>query len=83
MVLGELGNKITSALSRLEGSDLLTDQFVSDMTKDICNALVAADVNFKIVFALRENIKNRIKLDAIPAGIDKRRYIKKVSQMNH
>jgi signal recognition particle subunit SRP54 len=78
MVLGELGNKITSALSKLDGSSLLTDQAVSDMIKEICNALVAADVNVKLVFNLRENIKTRIKLDAIPAGIDKRKYIRKV-----
>jgi signal recognition particle subunit SRP54 len=83
MVLGELGNKITSALSKLDGSSLLTDQAVSDMIKEICNALVAADVNVKIVFNLRENIKTRIKLDAIPAGIDKRKYIRKVRKVRY
>jgi len=78
MVLGELGNKISSALSKVEHSSILTEQSVSDMIKEICNALVAADVNIKIIFNLRESIKARIQLNTIPAGLNKRKYIRKV-----
>lgn len=42
------------------------------------NALVSADVNFKLVMQLRVNIKNKINLEEIPSGINKRIVIQKI-----
>eukprot|EP00029_Vermamoeba_vermiformis_P002886 TRINITY_DN13253_c0_g1_i1.p1 TRINITY_DN13253_c0_g1~~TRINITY_DN13253_c0_g1_i1.p1 ORF type:complete len:330 (+),score=47.83 TRINITY_DN13253_c0_g1_i1:161-1150(+) len=78
MVLGELGNKITSALNKVDSSGILTENSISEMIKEICNALVAADVNIKLVFNLRESIKARTKWDVQPVGINKRKFVKKV-----
>lgn len=48
------------------------------MLKEICAALMFADVNVKMVFALRENLKKILKLDDMAGGVNKRRAIKKV-----
>lgn len=42
------------------------------------NALVGADVNFKLVMHLRANIKNKVNLESIPLGINKGLVIKKI-----
>lgn len=78
MVLGELGNKITAALNKVDGSVVLNETSISEMIKEISNALVAADVNVKIVFNLREALKARTRLDVQPVGINKRKFVKKV-----
>lgn len=79
MVLGELGNKITGALRKMTDATILDEQVVTDMLKEICNALVASDVNIKLVFQLRESLKTRLKLEEMAAGINRRKSIRKVS----
>jgi signal recognition particle subunit SRP54 len=77
MVLGELGNKITGALRKMTDATILDEQVVTDMLKEICNALVASDVNIKLVFQLRESLKTRLKLEEMAAGINRRKSIRK------
>lgn len=48
------------------------------MLKEIGNALVQADVNIKLVLNLRKNLKESLKLEKMPGGIDKRTAITKV-----
>jgi len=48
------------------------------MVKDICNALIQADVNFNMVLKLRANLKSALNLSEIPEGINKRKYVQKV-----
>jgi signal recognition particle subunit SRP54 len=48
------------------------------MLKEICAALLSSDVNVKMVFSLRENLKKILKVDDMAAGLNKRRAIKKV-----
>jgi signal recognition particle subunit SRP54 len=78
MVLVELSQQITNALRKMRNATIIDDSVVDEMLKNICNALATADVNFKTVMALRQNIKKSINLEEIPAGIDKRKAIKKV-----
>jgi signal recognition particle subunit SRP54 len=65
-------------LRKMRDSHIINDSVIDEMLKNICNALVTADVNFKTVMSLRQNIKKNINLEEIPAGLDKRKAIKKV-----
>ena len=45
------------------------------MLKEICTALLEADVNVKLVGRLRENVKAAIDFEEMAAGLNKRRII--------
>ena len=45
------------------------------MLKEICKALLEADVNIKLVKKLRENVRSVIDFDEMAAGLNKRRMI--------
>lgn len=78
MVLAELGNKITKALSNMKNSTVIDDSVVDEMLKEIGNALIAADVQFQLVITLRKNIKKAINMDDLAGGLNKRKIIQKV-----
>ena len=61
MVLAELGRKITGALHKLNKSTVVDEEAVKECLKEICNALIASDIDIKYVFKLRENILNKFK----------------------
>ena len=58
MVLGDLGKKITEALSKLNKATVIDEKIIDGVMKDIVTALLQADVNIKYVLKLRTNIKN-------------------------
>ena len=62
MVLAELGQKITSALRKLNAATVIDEAVLSEVLKEICNALLGADVNIKQVVTLRTNVMNQVKL---------------------
>jgi len=76
MVLAELGHKITNALRQMSNTMVLDDAAVDAMLKEIGNALIQADVAVNLVVTLRKNIKNKIKLEEMAAGLNKRKIIK-------
>jgi Signal recognition particle GTPase len=45
------------------------------MLKEICAALLEADVNIKLVKKLRENVRQVIDFDEMASGLNKRRMI--------
>lgn len=45
------------------------------MLKDICAALLEANVNVMLVKKLRENVRNVIDFDEMAGGLNKRRMI--------
>jgi signal recognition particle subunit SRP54 len=59
MVLAELGGKLRDSLRRLPPQP--TNEHVQQTLSDISRALMEADVNVKLVFTLRENIKRRME----------------------
>lgn len=77
MVLGELGNRITSALNRLN-TTIVDDEAVTSVIQDISRALLESDVNVKIVGTLRNKIKTRLAMDQEGAGINKRKLVQRV-----
>lgn len=48
------------------------------MVKEICNALVEADVNIKLVAGLRTSIKRTVNFKELAPGANKKRIIQKV-----
>eukprot|EP01118_Nematostelium_gracile_P007734 TRINITY_DN2529_c0_g1_i1.p1 TRINITY_DN2529_c0_g1~~TRINITY_DN2529_c0_g1_i1.p1 ORF type:complete len:488 (-),score=159.24 TRINITY_DN2529_c0_g1_i1:79-1542(-) len=77
MVLAELGSKITKAISDMRNKEVIDDTVLDDLLKEIGNALVAADVQVKLVFQLRQNIKKAVNLENLAGGMNKRKIIQK------
>jgi signal recognition particle subunit SRP54 len=75
MVLADLGRKITTALRSLGNATIINKEVLDGLLKDICTALLEADVNIKLVKQLRENVRSVIDFDEMAAGLNKRRMI--------
>lgn len=75
MVLNELGNNLTNAFKSLFSSSSLDQQTLDGILRDICKSLLEADVNVKLVQRLRQNIRDSIKLDQLPSGINKKKLV--------
>jgi signal recognition particle subunit SRP54 len=48
------------------------------MIKEICAALLEADVNVKLVGSLRKSIKSTVNFKELAPGVNKKRLIQKV-----
>lgn len=77
MVLNELGNKITLALQAMSNQMVIDEKVLDACLKEICAALLQADVNVKLVAGLRNNIKKRVNVEELAAGLNKRKIIEK------
>lgn len=75
MVLADLGRKITTALRSLSNATIINEEVLNSMLKEICSALLEADVNVRLVKGLRENVRSVIDFDEMAGGLNKRRMI--------
>ncbi|KAL4237685.1 Signal recognition particle [Mactra antiquata] len=75
MVLADLGRKITTALRSLSNATIINEEVLNGMLKEICSALLEADVNVRLVKQLRENVRSVIDFDEMAGGLNKRRMI--------
>ncbi|XP_011497431.1 PREDICTED: signal recognition particle 54 kDa protein [Ceratosolen solmsi marchali] len=75
MVLADLGRKITSALRSLSNATIINQEVLNSMLKEICAALLEADVNIRLVKNLRENVRTVIDFEDMAGGLNKRRMI--------
>ncbi|CAB3369642.1 Hypothetical predicted protein [Cloeon dipterum] len=75
MVLADLGRKITTALRSLSNATVINEEVLNSMLKEICAALLEADVNIRLVKQLRENVRSVIDFDEMAGGLNKRRMI--------
>ncbi|CAD5125242.1 DgyrCDS13484 [Dimorphilus gyrociliatus] len=75
MVLADLGRKITKALRSLSTATVINEDVLNSMLKEVCAALLEADVNVKLVKTLRQNVRSVIDFDEMAAGLNKRRMI--------
>ena len=62
MVLLELGQKIKSAINNFGKSTVSNEAALKKCLNEIVAALLQADVNFKIVKAIKESIETQFKL---------------------
>lgn len=77
MVLQDLGRRINAAVNDLTRSQTLDEKAFDGMVKEICNALMEADVNIKVVSTLRKSIKSSVKFHELPPHANKKRIIQK------
>eukprot|EP00035_Acanthoeca_spectabilis_P021374 m.437867 g.437867 ORF g.437867 m.437867 type:complete len:534 (+) comp18169_c0_seq1:172-1773(+) len=77
MVLGDLGKRITAAVRKMSSNPVFDEDVLNEMLKEIAMALMAADVNVKLVKTLRDNIKNVIDFEEMAAGLNKQRIIQR------
>ncbi len=57
MVLAELGQKLSSALKKLNTVTVVDDKVLQEILTDIATALLSADVNIKYVKRLQDHVK--------------------------
>ncbi|RKP26805.1 SRP54-type protein [Syncephalis pseudoplumigaleata] len=77
MVLSELGSRVNKALRQLADAPVVDEQLLDAILREICAALLASDVNVKLVQNLRTNIKSVVNIRELAAGINKKRLIQK------
>ncbi|PNH00194.1 Signal recognition particle protein 2 [Tetrabaena socialis] len=77
MVLAELGTRITKAISSMSQAGLIDEKVLDTVLKEICTALLQADVNVKQVANLRNGVKKRVNITELAAGLNKHRVIEK------
>ncbi|KAK4621677.1 Signal recognition particle [Fulvia fulva] len=77
MVLADLGKRINSAVNDLTRGQTIDEKAFDGMVKEVCNALMEADVNIKLVAVLRKTIKNAVKFNELPPHANKKRIIQK------
>ncbi|KKK18524.1 hypothetical protein P175DRAFT_0557696 [Aspergillus ochraceoroseus IBT 24754] len=77
MVLQDLGRRINAAVNDLTRSPNLDEKAFEDMLKEICAALLSADVNVRLVQSLRKSIKASVNFSSLPAAVNKKRLIQK------
>lgn len=78
MVLAELGQRISQALARVQNVTVIDEAVLDACVKEICTALLQADVNVKLVARLRDNVKKRVNMEEMAGGLNKRKIIEKV-----
>ncbi|MEW5318017.1 MAG: hypothetical protein WDW38_009271 [Sanguina aurantia] len=76
-VLGEMGVHITKALASMASAMVIDEKVLDVCLKEICTALLQADVNVKQVMGLRSGIKKRVNIEQLAAGLNKQRVIEK------
>ena len=77
MVLGDLGNSIASALSKINRESKIDENAFKTLLNDISRALLNADVNMQLIQELNANIKKSVSLQDLPNTFDIRRVIEK------
>ncbi|KAL4737594.1 SRP54-type protein [Aspergillus similis] len=77
MVLQDLGRRINAAVNDLTRSPNLDEKAFEEMLKEICAALLSADVNVRLVQSLRKSIKASVNFASLPAAVNKKRVIQK------
>eukprot|EP00947_MAST-08B_sp_MAST-8B-sp1_P000559 g559.t1 len=75
MVLADLGNKIGAALRDLSKVTVIDEEVLKVLLRDICKALLEADINVSIVQEIRGNIKKIVDLEELSAGTNKRKML--------
>lgn len=77
MVLAELGGRISSALQAMNKVTVIDEKALTECLNEIARALMQADVQFKMVMAMQQNIKKIVNFEELAAGHNKRGIIEK------
>jgi len=75
MVLDSLGSSLKNTLKKISAALFVDDTLINELVKDIQRALLHSDVNVKLVFALTNAIRERIKSEETPPGLTKKEHL--------
>lgn len=75
MVLERLGESLKASLDKITNKGYIDEKTVNELVKDIQRALLQADVNVKLVFALGKKIKERALNEKAPVTLGKRDFL--------
>ena len=75
MVLDSLGSSLKNTLKKISEALFVDDTLINELVKDIQRALLHSDVNVKLVFALTNAIRERIKSEDTPSGLSKKEHL--------
>lgn len=78
MVLDKLGSSLKNTLRKITGASFVDEKLINELVKDIQRALLQADVNVKLVFAVSKHIKDRALKERAPAGITYKEHLVKI-----
>ena len=78
MVLAELGSNIASAISKLSQQSKIDDKSFQIFQNEIAKALMASDVNVKLIKQMNERIKSKIRYQDMPVGMQIQKVVEKV-----
>eukprot|EP01103_Thecamoeba_quadrilineata_P021466 TRINITY_DN9874_c0_g1_i1.p1 TRINITY_DN9874_c0_g1~~TRINITY_DN9874_c0_g1_i1.p1 ORF type:complete len:502 (+),score=100.51 TRINITY_DN9874_c0_g1_i1:69-1508(+) len=62
----------------MANSTVINTEVIDQMLKEIGNALIASDVNVKLVLSLRKQIKDTLNLEEMGGGLNRRRMVHQV-----
>lgn len=78
MVLADLGRRINNAVSEVTKSNVVDENVIDNLLKEISNALMEADVDIKLVIKLRKKLKATIEAEENNnKGVNKKKLIQK------
>ncbi|ABR56836.1 signal recognition particle protein Srp54 [Methanococcus aeolicus] len=77
-MLDKLGSNINNALSKIKNATFVDKKLVKEVIKDIQKALIQADVNVKLVFAMSKEIERKAIYESAPKGLSKKDHIIKI-----
>ncbi len=77
MVLDKLGSSLKTGIKKISNAIFIDKKLVDGIVKDIQKALIEADINIELVFALSQKIK-KLAYDETIRGIDKKEQLVKL-----
>lgn len=77
MVLQDLGRRINAAVTDLTRAPNLDEKAFEEMLKEICAALLEADVNVRLVGTLRKSIRSTVSFKDLPSNVNRKQLIQK------
>jgi signal recognition particle subunit SRP54 len=78
LVLDNLGKSLNSALKKLFGANVIDEELVKELVKNIQRALLVADVDVNLVMAITERVQKQALDETLPRGVSRREHIVRV-----
>lgn len=75
MVLDKLGESLRNSLKKIGNKSYVDEKSVNELVKEIQRALLQADVNVKLVFAIGKKIKERALNEKVPVKLSTRDFL--------
>lgn len=74
-----LGEKLRGAMENLKKATVMDKNTIKEATKEIQRALIASDVEIKLVLEMTRHIEEEAMLEKIPKGMTRKEHILKVT----